>query len=103
MDLGYNTFPFPQISNQTKEELSKNYFLIEEIRQKYSDRTYEELYNPDKMPPDLKEALKNNDLMIESLYQKTEFNNDLDRLKHLLKLYLIMTNDKNKETINFDF
>ena len=41
--------------------------------------------------------------MIESLYQKTEFNNDLDRLKHLLKLYLIMTNDKNKETINFDF
>ena len=103
MDLGYNTFPFPQISNNTKEELSKNYFSIEEIRQKYSDKTYEELYNPDKMPSDLKEALINNDKMIESLYQKTKFNNDLDRLKHLLKLYLVMTNDKNKETINFDF
>ncbi|MDA7835721.1 N-6 DNA methylase [Candidatus Pelagibacter sp.] len=103
MDLGYNTFPFPQISNNTKEELSKNYFHIEEIRQKYSDRTYEELYNPDKMPNDLKEAFKNNDKMIENIYQKTEFSNDLDRLKHLLKLYLIMTNDKNKENINFDF
>ena len=61
------------------------------------------MYNPDKMPSDLKEALINNDKMIESLYQKTKFNNDLDRLKHLLKLYLVMTNDKNKETINFDF
>ena len=50
-----------------------------------------------------KNALIKNDQMVEKCYQDELFTNDLDRLKHLLKLYLNMTGNLKRENEYFDF
>jgi hypothetical protein len=50
-----------------------------------------ELYDPDKMPDDLREAHHKLDLIVESCYQDKPFANDEERLECLFKLYEKMT------------
>jgi hypothetical protein len=49
------------------------------------------MYNPDKMPADLREAHDENDHLVDSLYKKGGFTNDEDRLAALFELYEQMT------------
>lgn len=49
--------------------------------------TIAELYDPDKMPDDLRTAHKANDDLLESMYIGRPFRNDTERLEHLFKLY----------------
>lgn len=49
--------------------------------------TLADMYDPEKMPNDLREAHKNLDLAVDKLYRKKPFANDEDRLRHLFKLY----------------
>jgi hypothetical protein len=83
----YNTFPFPIISNQRKEELTQCTFRILEEREKHPEKTLAELYAPDKMPEGLKEAHRLNDEAVERCYRSTPFNSDEERLEYLFKLY----------------
>ena len=85
--LCYNTFPFPSISKQRKEELTKCTFRILEEREKHSDKTLAQLYDPDKMPEGLKEAHRQNDLAVERCYRSKPFESDEERLAYLFKLY----------------
>ena len=85
--LSYNTFPFPSISAQRKNEITQSVFRILEEREKHSDKTMAELYDPDKMPEGLREAHRQNDLIIEKCYRSTPFNSDEERLEYLFKLY----------------
>lgn len=64
--LVYNTFPFPKISDQQKKRIELCVQEILRIREKYSEKTMAELYDPDKMPKDLLEAHHSLDLVIES-------------------------------------
>ena len=72
---------------------------ILEVREKYCNKTLAELYDPDKMPSDLAEAHHNLDLCIESCYKKKPFENDEQRLKHLFKMYELMTSGANDEDL----
>lgn len=83
----YNTFPFPTISTQRKNEITQSVFRILEEREKHSDKTMAELYDPDKMPDGLREAHRQNDIIIEKCYRSTPFNSDEERLEYLFKLY----------------
>ena len=83
----YNTFPFPNISNQRKEEISQCIFRILEEREKHSEKTLAQLYDPDKMPKELLEAHRQNDEIIEKCYRSKPFESDEERLEHLFKLY----------------
>lgn len=85
--LGYNTFPFPPISTQRKNEITQATFRILEEREKHSDKTLAQLYDPDKMPEGLREAHRQNDIIIEKCYRSTPFNSDEERLEYLFKLY----------------
>jgi hypothetical protein len=85
--LVYNTFPFPSISTQRKNELTQTAFRILEEREKYPEKTLAQLYDPDKMPEGLKEAHRQNDLAVERCYRSTPFNSDEERLEYLFKLY----------------
>ncbi|MFO7864233.1 MAG: DNA methyltransferase [Salinivirgaceae bacterium] len=85
--LSYNTFPFPQISTQRKNEITQAVFRILEEREKHSDKTLSELYDPDKMPDGLREAHRQNDIIIEKCYRSTPFTSDEERLEYLFKLY----------------
>lgn len=73
--LVYNTFPFPKISDQQKKRIELCVQEILRIREKYSEKTMAELYDPDKMPKDLLEAHHSLDMVIESCYRKKPFEN----------------------------
>lgn len=83
----YNTFPFPNISEQRRNEITQSVFRILEEREKHSDKTLAELYDPDKMPEGLREAHHQNDIIIEKCYRSTPFSSDEERLEYLFKLY----------------
>lgn len=85
--LCYNSFPFPTIDDKLKEEVTEKAFLILKVREKYSDKTLADLYDPDKMPEDLLLAHKENDRIIDKIYSKNGFSNDEERLKCLFSLY----------------
>lgn len=89
--LCYNTFPFPKISEAKKQEIEKAAEEVLLVREDYPGKTLAELYDPDKMPDDLREAHHRLDLIVESCYQDTPFANDEERLECLFKLYEKMT------------
>ncbi|MBT4288088.1 MAG: class I SAM-dependent DNA methyltransferase, partial [Deltaproteobacteria bacterium] len=98
--LCYNTFPFPPISTQRKNEITQAVFRILEEREKHPDRTIAQLYDPDKMPNGLREAHHQNDIIIEKCYRSTPFSNDEERLEYLFKLYeKKIEEEKNKNTL----
>jgi len=85
--LVYNTFPFPPISTQRKNEITQAVFRILEEREKHPEKTLAELYDPDKMPEGLRQAHRDNDIIIEKCYRSTPFKSDEERLEYLFKLY----------------
>lgn len=98
--LCYNTFPFPNISKQRKEELTQTTLKIIDERLKHSEKTIAQLYDPDKMPEGLKEAHHQNDLAVERCYRSTPFSSDEERLEYLFKLYeKMIQEEKDKDTL----
>ena len=89
--LCYNTFPFPQISKAKKQEIEEAAEEVLLVREDYPGKTLADLYDPDKMPDDLREAHHKLDLIVESCYQDKPFANDEERLECLFKLYEKMT------------
>lgn len=92
--LCYNTFPFPKISNEKKEEIKQAAEEVLVTREFYPDKTLADLYDPDKMPQDLREAHARLDDIVESCYPGYPFANDEARLECLFKLYEKMTAKK---------
>ncbi len=89
--LCYNTFPFPTISAEKKAEIEAAAEEVILCREDHPGSTLAELYDPDKMPDNLREAHHALDLIVESCYQSTPFANDEERLECLFKLYEKMT------------
>lgn len=93
--LCYNTFPFPSILEEKKQEIkmaaedvivTREYYLV--------DKTLADIYDPDKMPQDLREAHAKLDDIVESCYPGYPFASDEARLECLFKLYEKMTATK---------
>ena len=97
--LCWNTFPIPPISNQRKQEITQCVFRILEEREKHSEKTLSQLYDPDKMPDGLREAHHLNDLAVERCYRSKSFENDEKRLEHLFKLYEKMNAEEKEKNI----
>lgn len=93
--LCYNTFPFPKISGAKKQEIASAAEDILVTREFYVGKTLAELYDPDKMPQDLREAHERLDGIVESCYPGYPLANDEARLECLFKMYEKMT-AKNK-------
>ena len=94
-NLCYNSFPFPKISSEKKEEIKEAAEVVLVTREYYLvDKTLAELYDPDKMPQDLREAHAKLDDIVESCYPGYPFASDEARLECLFKLYEKMTAKK---------
>ncbi len=94
--LCYNTFPFFDISNRKKEELTGHVYRILEERERHSEKTLAQLYDPDKMPDGLREAHHSLDLAVERCYRSKPFDSDAERLEYLFQLYEKMTSEEKK-------
>ena len=92
--LCYNTFPFPKISAEKKQEIESAAENVLITREYYPGQTLAELYDPDKMPLDLREAHAKLDDIVESCYPGYPFASDEARLECLFKLYEKMTAKK---------
>ena len=95
--LCYNTFPFPKISDEKKKEIESAAENVLITREYYPEKTLAELYDPDKMPQDLREAHAKLDDIVESCYPGYPFASDEARLECLFKLYEKMTANQAKK------
>ncbi|KKU53370.1 MAG: hypothetical protein UY41_C0022G0007 [Candidatus Moranbacteria bacterium GW2011_GWE1_49_15] len=95
--LGYNTFPVPPLSEAQKAKLTASARAILLARDAHFEQTLAEMYDPDKMPSDLREVHNRNDIVVDQLYRVKGFANDEDRLATLFDLYEQMTAKKGKK------
>jgi hypothetical protein len=94
--LGWNTFPVPTLTDKNKADLTRCAEDILLAREAHFPATIAELYDPEKMPADLREAHERNDEVLERIYIGRRFRNDTERLEKLFELYTKMIRDKEK-------
>ena len=89
--LGWNTFPVPNLTEKNKEDLTR---CVEDIllaREAHFPATIADLYKPEDMPKNLRDAHERNDETLERIYIGRRFRNDTERLEKLFELYTKMT------------
>lgn len=85
--MGWNTFPVPKFTDEQLEQLSASARRILKTRYRHYPKTIAELYDPDKMPEDLRAVHRENDELLETMYIGRPFRNDTERLEKLFQLY----------------
>jgi hypothetical protein len=88
--LGWNTFPVPTLTEQNKADLTRCAEDILLAREAHFPATIADLYAPETMPEDLREAHQRNDETLERIYIGRRFKNDTERLEKLFELYTQM-------------
>ena len=89
--MGWNTFPVPKLTEQNKADLTRCAENILLARKAHFPATIAELYDPEKMPENLRHAHERNDEVLERIYIGRRFRNDTERLEKLFDLYTRMT------------
>ena len=85
--IGWNTFPIPPLTDKNKADLSRCAEEILLAREAHFPASIADLYDPDTMPADLREAHERNDEVLERIYIGRRFRNDTERLEKLFDLY----------------
>ena len=89
--LGWNTFPLPKLTQKNKEDLTRCAEDILLAREAHFPATIADLYDPESMPENLRQAHERNDEVLERIYIGRRFKNDTERLEKLFELYTAMT------------
>lgn len=92
--IGWNTFPVPKLTEKNQLDLTKCAEDILLARESHFPATIADLYEPDSMPQNLKDAHERNDEVLERIYIGRRFKNDTERLEKLFELYAKMTGKK---------
>ena len=87
----YNNFPVPPLSEAVKEKLTVAALRVLDVREYHCEQTLAVLYDPDKMPQDLREAHAAVDALVDSIYSKKPYETDEQRLSDLFAMYGRMT------------
>ena len=97
--LGWNTFPVPTLTEKNKADLTACAETILLAREAHFPATIADLYDPEKMPENLRAAHDRNDEILERIYIGRRFKNDTERLEKLFEMYTKMTSKKAKVTV----
>jgi hypothetical protein len=89
--LGWNTFPVPILTDQNTADLTRCAEDILLAREVHYPATIADLYDPEAMPENLRQAHERNDEVLERIYIGRRFRNDTERLEKLFDLYTKMT------------
>jgi hypothetical protein len=92
--VGWNTFPVPKLTEKNKADLTQCAEDILLAREAHFPATIADLYDPDDMPADLRDAHERNDEVLERIYIGRRFRNDTERLEKLFELYTAMSSNK---------
>lgn len=85
--LGWNAFPIPKLTEKNRSDLTRAAEEILLAREAHFPATVADLYDPAKMPDDLRAAHDRNDEVLERIYIGRRFKNDTERLEKLFELY----------------
>ena len=85
--LCYNPFPFPKLTEAKKLEIEDAAWEVLGAREAHYGKTLAELYDPETMPQDLRDAHHQLDFIVDSCYRNRPFADENERLEWLLKLY----------------
>ena len=83
----YNNFPVPVISDIAKEKLAVAALRVLDVREYHCEKTLADLYDPDKMPDDLRTAHAEIDTLVDAIYSKRGYKTDEERLSDLFSMY----------------
>ena len=83
----YNTFPWPDASEAQKEKIRDLAQAVLDARALYPGATLADLYDPDLMKRELRQAHRALDAAVDKLYRSAPFANDRERVEHLFALY----------------
>ena len=87
-DLTFNTFVWPDVSDELRDEIDKLSKEILLTRIDFETQfTLGEMYNPENMPDELKDVHNRLDAAVERAYREEPFGDDEERLSFLLDLY----------------
>ena len=89
--LGWNTFPVPKLTEKNRADLTAAAEGILLAREAHFPSTIADLYDPEKMPANLRAAHDHNDEVLERIYIGRRFRNDTERLEKLFEMYTKMT------------
>ena len=89
--LGWNTFPVPKLTEKNRADLTAAAEGILLAREAHFPATIADLYDPEKMPANLRAAHDHNDEVLERIYIGRRFRNDTERLEKLFDMYTKMT------------
>ena len=88
--------PCPTLTEKNKADLTRCAEDILLAREAHFPATIADLYDPEKMPADLREAHERNDEVLERIYIGRRFRNDTERLEKLFELYTELTGPSDK-------
>jgi hypothetical protein len=91
VNLTYFTFPVPMLTANNKADLTRCAEDILLAREHHFPATIADLYDPGRMPEDLRVAHERNDEVLDRIYIGRRFKNDTERLEKLFDLYSKMT------------
>ena len=92
--IGWNNFPVPDLTEKNKADLTACAEDILLAREAHFPATIADLYDPKKMPANLRAAHDRNDETLERIYIGRRFKNDTERLERLFEMYTKMTASK---------
>lgn len=87
----YNNFPVPPLSALMREQLTAAALRVLDVREYHCERTLADLYDPDLMPDDLRQAHAEVDALVDSIYSKRGYETDEQGLSDLFAVYEAMT------------
>jgi type I restriction-modification system DNA methylase subunit len=94
----YANYPVPQLTDSQRNAIvscSRNVLLA---RENHSEKTLADMYEPGKMPVDLRQAHDELDIEVDRLYRAKPYNSDEERLADLFSLYeKMILNEKEKQ------
>ena len=85
--LGWNTFPVPPLTAKNRTDLTDCAENILLARETHFPATIADLYDPARMPDNLRAAHDRNDEVLERIYIGRRFKNDTERLEKLFDMY----------------
>jgi hypothetical protein len=86
----YNNFPVPLLSDAMKTQLTERALRVLDVREYHSELTLADLYDPGRMPDNLRLAHQQLDKLVDSIYRTLEFTSDEERLSILFGRYVAM-------------
>lgn len=83
----YNNFPVRELTAAEKQELTQLALRVLDVREYHCEKTLAELYDPELMPANLREAHEAVDAFVDGLYSKRMYETDEERLSDLFAMY----------------